>query len=89
MYVLPSICNSLASVLPSEMILAFSLASELILKSPAIVVVPSNSTVSASLLLSPSVPFPITKAVLSGLNYVALLVIVEPKRLYCPVTKEA
>ena len=77
MYVLPSICNSLASVLPREMILAFSLSSELILRSPAIVVVPSKRTVSASLLLATS-PFPITKAVFSVLNSVALYLTVEP-----------
>ena len=70
------------------MILAFNLASELILKSPAIVVVPSKSTVSASLLLSLAVPFPITKAVFSKLNSVALLVTVEPNKLYRPTTKE-
>ena len=49
---------------------------------PAMFVVPSNSTVSASLLLSASAPFPITKAVFSVLNPIALLVTVEPKRLY-------
>jgi len=57
------------------MILAFSLASELMLKSPAIVVVPSNSTVSASLLVPPF-PFPITKVVFVVLNAVELFVTV-------------
>ena len=52
---------------------------------PAMVVVPSNSTVSASLLLL-YVPFPITKAVFSKLNSVALLVTVEPNKLYSPIT---
>jgi hypothetical protein len=55
---------------------------------PATFVVPSNSTVSASLLLFTSVPFPITKAVLSKLKSVALLVTVQPNKLYSPITKD-
>ena len=59
---------------------------------PATFVVPSNSTVNASERINcPGpryVPFPITKAVFSLLKSVALLVTVEPNKLYRPTTKE-
>ena len=94
-YVLPSICNSLARVLPREMILAFSLASDeittfpLTVRSLLTVVSPLNITLKASDLFEEFVPFPITKAVFEVLNEVALFVTEEPEELYCPITNEA
>ena len=63
-------------------------ASEFMLRFPARVASPLKLTTSASLLLAELVPFPITKAVFSVLNCEALLVTVEPNKLYSPITKE-
>ena len=63
-------------------------ASEFMLRFPARVASPLNLTKRASLLFSESIPFPITKAVLSKLNNVAPLVTVEPDKLYSPITNE-
>ena len=48
---------------------------------PATFVVPSNSTVNASLLLSASAPFHMTKAVFEELNSAPLAVTADPNKL--------
>ena len=77
--------KTIVVTLPNDIMFDFSLASEFMVRSPAIVVVPSNNTVIASDLLEESAPFPITKALfakskVSGFGVVSSV-------LNCPIAR--
>ena len=90
---LPSICNSLGRVEPSDTMFDLNLASDEITTSPLTVrslltvVSPLNITLKASDLFENLLPFPITKAVFAVLYEVALFVTEDPEELNCPITK--
>ncbi len=67
----------------------FMTISPLTVRSLPTVASPLNITLKASDFSSEALPFPITKAVFAVLNESALFVIVEPLKLYLPITNDA